>query len=228
MGEDLFFANIIAPVIALLMIVGLYIQILDIQFLGDIRWELLSIIAIAILSLILGIGLGGHIASVSIERVVPKYFRHGEFSRILYFFHMPFGHIMTMVPTALIFYALILLDLFKGKVIAVSELQLIIVTTFGILLGIVSTGTIIITHVTRVMLYTLMLLTITVFIVLGAESITLIEHGFALFFTIIFVTCVILLAVYRNIHILSKRAHFYIQSKFKDGDFIKINSEDDT
>ena len=227
MGEDLFFANIIAPIIALLMIFGLYIQILDIKFLGEIRWELMSILAIAMLSLILGIGLGGHIASVSIERVVPKYFQHGEFSRILYFFHVPFGHIMTMVPAALIVYALILLDLFKGKVIVVSELQIVILTTFGIVLGIVSTGTIIITYVTRVMLYTFTVLTLSILIVLSAESITLIEHGFALFFTIIFVTCVVLLTIYRNIHILSKKAHYYIQSKFKDGDFIKINSEDD-
>ncbi len=228
MGEDLFFANIISPIVAILLIMGLYIQILDIQFLGEIKWELMSILAITLLSLILGIGIGGHVTAISIERAVPKYFQNGEFKRILYFFHMPFGHIMTFVPTTLILYSLVLLDLFKGKIVFISQLQLIVLTTFAILLGIVSSGTIIITHVTRVMLYTMVIITTTIFIILGAESITLLEHGSAYFFTTIFITCIISLTIYRNIHLISKTAHSYLQSKFKDGDLVKINPEDDS
>ena len=227
MGEDLFFGNILAPIVGLILILSLYIEILDIQFLSEIKWELLSLLSISMLSLFVGIGLGGHIVAISIERAVPKYFHHGEFKRILYFFHWPFGHIVTYVPTSLIFYSLILLDLFKGKAITVSDYQIIILTFFGILVGIVITATIIVTHVTRVMFYTFLLLTITIFIVLSAESITLLEHGAAYFFTIIYVSCVIALGIYRNIHFISEKAHYYIQSKFKDGDFIKISTEDE-
>lgn len=227
MGEDIFFGNIIAPIIGLFIILGIYIQILDIQFIGQIKWELLSILAITVLTLIVGIGIGGHIAAISIERVVPKYFRHGEFKRILYFFHWPFGHIVPSVPTTLILYLLILLDLFKGKVVGISQYQFIILTFFGILAGIVGSGTIVISHVTRVMFYTMLLLSSSIFVVLGKESITLLEHGVAYFFTIIFITCALALGIYRYIHFLSEKAHYFIQSKFKNGDFIKINTEDD-
>ena len=228
MGEGLFFANIVSPIVGLFIVLGLYTQILDINFIGQIRWELLSILAITMLSLILGIGIGGHITAVSIERTIPNQTLNNEFHRVLYFFHMPFGHIMTFVPTTLIFYLLILLDLFKGKIVAVTEIQLASLTIFGILLGLFATATIIITHVTRVMLYTMVIITTTIFIVLGAESITLLEHGSAYFFTTLFVTCVIALTIYRNIHLISKTAHSYLQSKFKDGDLVKINPDDDS
>ena len=228
MGEDLFFGNIIAPVIGLLFILGIYLEILDIQLIDEIRWELLSILAIVVLSLIAGIGLGGHIAAISIERAVPKYFHHGEFKRILYFFHWPFGHIVPYVSTSLIFYSLILLDLFKGKIVPISQYQIVILTIFGFIIGIIFAGTTVITHVTRVIFYTLVILSLTIFLVLGAESITLLEHGSAYFFTIIFVTCTTTLCIYRYIHFISEKAHNYIQSKFQDGDFIKINAEDET
>lgn len=228
MGDGVFFANIISPIVGLLIVLGLYTQILDIKFIGQIRWELLSILAITMLSLILGIGIGGHITAISIERTVSKQELNDEFQRVLYFFHMPFGHIMTFVPATLIFYLLILLDLFKGRIVAVTEVQLASLTIFAILLGLFATATIIITHVTRVMLYTMVMLSATVFIALGAESITLLEHGSAYFFTILFVTCVFSLAIYRNIHFISSKAHKYIQSKFKDGDIIKSNLEDDS
>lgn len=227
MGEDLIFGNIIAPVVGLFLILCLYTEILDINFLSQIKWELLSLSSITILSLLVGIGLGGHIAAISIERAVPKYFHHGEFKKILYFFHWPFGHIVPYVSSSLILYSLVLLDLFKGKAIPLSEYQIGILTFFGCLLGLVTAATMVITHVTRVMYYTFLLLTLTIFIVLGAESITLLDHGISYFFTSIFITCAVTLGMYRNIHHISERAHNFIQSRFKDGDLIKVDTEDD-
>ncbi|MDP4011127.1 MAG: hypothetical protein Q8P72_02755 [Candidatus Roizmanbacteria bacterium] len=228
MREDLFFGNIIAPIIGLLIILGVYIEILDFQYIGNIRWELLSILAITVLAFIVGIGLGGHITAISIERVVPAILRKGDFEKILYFFHWPFGHIVPFVPATLILYLLVLLDLFRGKVVEIVQIQIFILTLFGLLLGIIGSGTFVITHVTRVMFYTTLVISISIFAVLGAESITLLDHGVAYFFTVIFVTVASALGVYRYIHHISGKAHFYIQSKFKNGDLIKINLENDS
>jgi len=220
MGEDLFFGNIITPIFALLIILGIYTEILDIDFIKEIRWEIITILTISILSLLAGIGTGAHIVSVSIERAKKMNDNNETFNRILYFFHWPFGHIASVVPSLLIVYLLILLDLFKGKIFLINDLQILILSVSGVALGLVLTGVTIATHITRMIYYTLLVISFSILLVLGAESITLLEHGTAYFFSLTFITTTVALGIYRNVHLISKSIHNNLQSRFVDGEKI--------
>lgn len=204
MNEGLFFGNIIAPIVGLIAVLGIYTTIVNIKFLSDIRWELLTIFAISILALIIGIGIGGHIAAVTIEEKIPRLLRVGELGRVLYFFHWPFGHKVPYVPTVLILYALILLDLFRGHNILIKENQFILLTISSFAISIATTLNFIITRVTRVMYYAFIILSLTIFAVLNLEVITLAEHAIAFFFTSIFIYNIIFIALYRYVPYASK------------------------
>lgn len=225
MKEELLFTNIIVPIIGLILLLGIYVQIINIDFFMEIRWEIFSLFAISILVAFVGMGLGAHIVSLSIEQVVPKPFRLGKFRDTLDFFHFPFSHILAYIPTVLIFYLFILLDLFRGKVLPVSDFQVLILTLFGVIVGFLFALTMVVTHLTRLMFYALLVLCISIFIVLTLESITLLEHAIAYFMTCFFITCLTTLGIYRYVHLLSSRAHGFIQSKIKNGDLIKISNE---
>jgi len=216
MNEGLFFGNIIAPIVGMIAILGIYTTILNIQFLSDIRWELLTIFAIALLGLIIGIGIGGHIVAVSIEERIPKLLRVGELGRILYFFHWPFGHKVPYVPTILILYALILLDLFRGHNILLRENQFILLSISSVAVSVAATLNFIITNVTRVMYYAFLVLTLTIFAILNIESITLVEHAVAFFFTSTFIYSTIFVALYRYLPFASKKIDKLIKKNVID------------
>lgn len=221
MREDLFFGNIVGPIVGLLVVLAIYAAILNIQFVTQLRWELLAIFTITTLSLLVGIGLGGHIAAVSIEKSMKKKQATTETEHILYFFHWPFGHKLTYIPAALVFYILVLLDLFKGVPEDLKNHQLIILTFFAFVLGAVATVSFIMTHVTRIMFYTSLIIDLSLLIVLTFESITLANHTIAYFFTVMFFSILFLVAVYRYSYYISDSLHLRIHSKFINGDKVK-------
>jgi len=221
MNENLLVGNLVVPIVGLIVILSIYASILNIQFISELRWELLAIFSITILSLITGIGLGAHISSLSIERSMKFGLPTPETQRILYFFHWPFGHIAAYIPSILIFYTLILFDLFKGSRNGLQNHQMIILSMCAISLGLVATVMLIRTHATRIMFYSLLVLNITIVLALRNENITLDEHLIAYFFSLLFFTVFIALTIYRYIHLLSESAHDFIHSRFTDGDKVR-------
>lgn len=218
MREDLFFGNIVGPIVGLIGILTLYAKILNIQYLSQLRWELLAIFTITLMSLLLGIGLGGHIAAVSIEKSLKNKKFTEETDNILFFFHWPFGHKLTYIPAALVIYVVVLLDLFKGTPEILKPHQEILLGLLAIGLAVATSISFIITHVTRIMFYTLLVLVSGLFFVLRYETVTLNEHPTSFFFVILCIAILLMMAIYRYIHHFSKPLHSYIQSKFKDGD----------
>ncbi len=218
MREDLFFGNIVGPIVGLIGILALYAKILNIQYLSQLRWEILAIFTITLMSLLLGIGLGGHIAAVSIEKSLKNKKFTEETDDILFFFHWPFGHKLTYIPAALVIYVVVLLDLFKGspEILKPHQEMLLIVLATG--LAIATSISFVITHVTRIMFYTLLVLVSGLFFALRYETVTLKEHPTAFFFAILCIAILIMMAIYRYIHHVSKPLHTYIHSKFRDGD----------
>lgn len=224
MSENLLLSNIIVPILGLIVVIAIYAGILNIQFVSQLRWELLGIFTIAVLSLIVGLALGGHICALSVERSMKLGLPTPETSRVLYFFHWPFGHIASYIPATLIFYVLVLLDLFKGTSEPLVLHQQIILILCAGALGIASTIMLILTKSTRIMFYTLLVLSLSIVFVLRNENITLDEHLIAYFFSLLFFTTFVLLGMYRYIHFLSLPLHRAIQSKFPDGD--RVRDED--
>jgi len=218
MREDLFFGNIVGPIVGLIGILALYAKILNIQYLSQLRWELLAIFTITLMSLLLGIGLGGHIAAVSIEKSLKDKKLTSESNDILFFFHWPFGHKLTYIPAALVIYVIVLLDLFKGSTEILKPHQELLLAILAIGLAIATSISFIITHVTRIMFYTLLVLISGLMFVLRYETVTLNEHPTAFFFATLCIAILFMTAIYRYIHHFSKPLHAYIQSKFRDGD----------
>lgn len=219
--EDLFFGNIVGPIVGLIITLAIYANVLNIRFFWELKWEMLVIFSIAMLTLILGIGLGAHIAAVSIEKSLEKTPVEDETENILYFFHWPFGHKLTFVPTALIFYSIVLFDLFKGTPETLRDHQVFILAVCAVTLAAFTTVCFIVTHVTRIMYYTLGILSLSIGLVLLFENITLKDHLIAFFFTILYISIFVMVSLYRYIHHLSGPLHDYIQSKFPDGDKVK-------
>lgn len=218
MREDLFFGNIVGPIVGLIGILALYAKILNIQYLSQLRWELLAIFTITLMALLLGIGLGGHIAAVSIEKSLKDKQMTKETEHILFFFHWPFGHKLTYIPAALVIYVIVLLDLFKGSPEILKPHQELFLIVFATGLAIATSISFIITHVTRIMFYTLLVLVSGLMFVLRYETVTLKEHPTSFFFAVLCIAILIMTAIYRYIHHFSKPLHRYIQSKFRDGD----------
>ena len=221
MREDLFFGNIVGPIVGLIAVLAIYGTILNIQFVRELRWELLSIFSITILTLLFGIGVGGHIAAVSIEKSLKNNEMTEETDHILYFFHWPVGHKLTYVPAALVFYVLVLLDLFKGVPEQLRSYQLVLLSTFSFALAIAAAISLIVTHVTRITFYTLLIISVSIIIMVNYESITLVKHSIAYFFTNLFFFLLGMITIYRYSHHVSNRLHVFIHSKFKDGDKVK-------
>lgn len=219
--EDLFFGNIVGPIVGLIMTLALYSNVLNIRFVWELKWEMLVIFTITILSLIIGIGLGAHIAAVSIEKNMKNNTLTEEGENFLYFFHWPFGHKLTFIPAALIFYVIVLFDLFKGTNQFLENHQAILITVCALTLSVFATVSFIVTHVTRIMFYTLGILSLSIGIVLLFEDITLREHLIAFFFTILYLGTFVMIALYRYTHHISTPLHEYIHSKFPDGDKVK-------
>lgn len=218
MREDLFFGNIVGPIVGLVIILAIYANIIKINTIEELRWEILAIFTIVLLILMLGIGLGAHIVAVSVEKSIGKHLFEKETDRILYFFHWPFGHIMTFVPASLVCYVLVLLDLIKGEPEKLAQHQELILITFGLFLSTAASISFIITHVTRIMFYTMGILSLSILFVLSFEAITLNEHLIAYFFTVIFISSFFMMITYRYTHLVSKSLHTRIHAWFPDGD----------
>ena len=213
-GEDLIYGNLVAPIVGLAMVLGIFSYILNIYYFHQIRWELLTLFSICFLTLIIGIGVGGHLTAISIERTIPKVLNVGKTKELMYFFHMPFGHKLTYVPTFLVFYLLILLDIFKGTSYRILGYQLLILSIFSIAVGVLTSLVMIASNISRLMFYTTAVISISILFVIGLESATLANHMVALFFSITFFTMSIILAIYRYVPPLSSYFQIYIDKKY--------------
>ncbi len=218
MREDLFFGNIVGPIVGLIIMLAIYANILNITYISQLRWELLVIFTVAVLALIIGIGTGGHIAAITIEATLKNAKRSEEVDNALYYFHWPFGHKLTFVPTILIFYIMILFDLFKGAPELLVFHQSLILVCCALVLSAFASVVFVVTHVTRIMFYTFGTLSLSILIVLMSEQITLDYHLIAYFFTIMFINTFILIGFYRYSHLISPKLSTYIQSRFPGGD----------
>jgi hypothetical protein len=125
---------------------------------------------------------------------------------------------MTFVPTTLIFHVLTLLDLFKGEIYVMKAHQMIFSAIFAILLGGVMTTIFIITHVTRTMFYTLLVINISLQLLLIYENITLRYHVISFFFYATNFATLLFLAIYRYSYKSFPRFHDFLQEKFPNGD----------
>jgi len=218
MREELFFGNIVSPILGLIAVLAIYSNILNVRFVWELKWEMLVIFSITILSLVIGIGIGAHIAAVSIEKSMPEDKPTPETSDVLYFFHWPFGHKLTFIPTALMFYLLLLFDLLKGTPDPLKLHQIALLTTCAVTLGVFSTIVFIITHVTRIIFFTFGTLLLSILLVLTLEDITLVDHVIGYFFTILYASVFIMVSIYRYIHRISPKLHRYIQLRIPNGD----------
>ncbi len=218
---DLFFGNFIASLITIGLMLGIYSYILNMSLLAGLQWEIATIYTMTFLALVLGLGAGGHIVAVHIERVLPEKHRSEEVKKVLHFYHWPFGHRLTYIPIFLIIHILILLDLLKGSILTLHPFQLLILTVFAIIAGVMSWIIFVITHATRIMFYTLGVMIGSIFIMLNAETITLAQHEVAYFFTTVYIVAFVLLVIYRYSHHISESLHTFIHSKFDDGDKVR-------
>lgn len=218
MTEDILYGNIIAPVILVAVTIGLYANILQLHFITELKWEFISIFMIVILVLLFGIGIGTHIVSVMIEKSLQDKEVNKESEKILYFFHWPFSHIMTFVPATLVLYVILIMDLVKGSPVKLEKFDLFFLTSFTVIFSALATFNFIKTHTTKIMFYTLGVLTLSIFVLLSFEKITLDKHIIAYFFTLTIMFSFLMTAIYRYIHIFSLKAHNAIQSKFPNGD----------
>lgn len=218
LSEDILYTNIIMPVMMLVLIMILYANILQIDLISELKWELLSIFMIVILVLLFGIGIGSHVVSVMLEKSLQPKELDEESSKILYFFHWPFSHIMTFVSTNLVFYVILVMDLVKGTPFELGKFDLFFLTLFAVIVSIFITIIFIRTHTTKIMFYTLSVIILTVFFLLSFERITLSEHIIAYFFTILMISTLFLTIIYRYTHLVSEKMHNFLQSKFPDGD----------
>jgi len=218
MPEGVFVGNIIAPIFGLLSILGIYSSILNFKDISFLRWEILAIFSITLLSFIIGIGIGAHIVSLLIEKSLENVKLSEKTKDTLYFFHWPFGHKMTYVPASLIFHILILLDIFKGVPYYLNNQETFLTIFFSIIFGGAMTIIFIITHVTRIMFYTLIITNFSLLYLYILENVNLREHLVALFFTYLSITMLILISIYRYIHKASKNIHLKIHCRFPNGD----------
>ena len=218
---DLFFGNFIASLITIGLMLGIYSYILNMSLLAGLQWEIATIYTMVFLALVLGLGAGGHIVAVHIERVLPEKDRSEEVQKVLHFYHWPFGHRLTYIPIFLIVHILILLDLLKGSILTLHPFQLLILTIFAIIAGVMSWIIFVITHATRIMFYTLGVMIGSIFIMLNAETITLAQHEVAYFFATGYIVAFVLLVIYRYSHHISESLHTFIHSKFDDGDKVR-------
>ena len=223
--DDLFVGNILASLIVVIGSLGMYAYILNIRIIYEIKWEMLSLVTIAILALIIGLGTGGHIAALNIERTLDETEQSDKLKKVLHFYHWPFGHKLTYVPAFLIVYILILLDLFRGHFVILNRFELLILSGFAIIAGLTAWITFVITHVTKLMFFTLAILLGSIMMILITETITLMNHQIAYFFTITFTSAWALLTLYRYSHHVSESVHWFIHSKFPKGDKIVLKRD---
>jgi hypothetical protein len=218
MPEGVFVGNIVAPFFGLLSILGIYSSILNFKDISFLRWEILAIFSITLLSFIIGIGIGAHIVALLIEKSLENSAQNEKTKDTLYFFHWPFGHKMTYVPATLIFHILTLLDVFKGVPYSLNNQEIILTIFFAIIFGATMTFIFIVTHVTRIMFYTLLITNFSLLYLYILENVNFKEHLVALFFSFLSVTMFFLISIYRYIHKASKNMHSKIHSRFPNGD----------
>jgi hypothetical protein len=218
---DLFFGNFVASLVTICIMLGIYSYILNMSLLSGLQWEIATIYTMVFLAVVLGLGAGAHIVAVHIDRTLPKDIRSKEVQKVIHFYHWPFGHRLTYIPIFLIVHILILLDLFKGSIVYLHSLQLLMLTVFAIISGIMTWIVFVITQSTRIMFYTFGVMIGSIFIMLNAETITLAEHEIAYFFTTVYIVAFVLLIAYRYSHHVSESLHAFIHSKFDDGDKVR-------
>ncbi|MDA1317094.1 MAG: hypothetical protein O3B87_03665 [bacterium] len=218
---DLFFGNFAGSLILLVILLGIYAYILNMSLITGIRWEIAAIFTIVLLTLVVGIGTGGHIVAVHIERILPHKYQTDEVQKVLDYYHWPFGHRLTYIPIFFIVHILILLDLFRGNILLLTLFQLMMLTTFAVISGVMAWIIFVITRTTRIMFYTLGVMVVSISFMLNAETVTLAEHQVAYFFTIVFMVSFALLIIYRYSHKVSESLHTFIHSKFDDGDKVR-------
>lgn len=218
-SRDLLVGNIIGSIIVAFIIIGLYLYILNMSQISELRWEFITISVIVILTLLCGIGLGSHLTAISLEKTIDPSIREKfpELNKGLNFFHLPFSHRLVFLPVALIIYALTLLDIFRGKTFELNTIQTLIIIGAGYLIGVILSALSIFSHSTKLMFITSTVFIISIWGVTNNEARNLTEHIIAFFFSIVFFTTSINLAAYRytRLNSLRKPVRYYFKKWFE-------------
>lgn len=213
LSPDLLYGNIFAPIIGGLLVIAIYLYILNIQLIGNLKWEFVIISLLFFLGIPFGIGLGTHIAAISLEKVIPHPIleKNTELKRGLKYLHYPFSHRLTFLPGSLIFYALALFDLFKGKITDLNPFQIFVVVLVGYITSILFSIFCIITKTTKLMTITTTMLNVGILFATMNENRNLTNHIIALFISSIFFTLNINLLFYKFIK------YYKLRKIIKDG-----------
>ncbi len=192
--QGLIIGNIITSIFGVLTTLFLYAYTLNLYPLNIIRWEFLAHSIITILFLIAGIGIGTHIAGVSIEQSIRGKLSLPEFqglSKILHYFHANLGHKLPFTSFMLITYTLTLLDLFKGSITTLTHIQTIFSIISGIFFGSLLTFIFIITYTSALMMKISIITLISIALASTTEARYLLDHPVALIFTSMYITIII-------------------------------------
>lgn len=138
LSQGIIIGNILTTFLGALILIFFYTYTLDMKPLYDIKWEFLTLTSIFLLAIPFGIGIGLHIAGVTLEMILRNELAKPEnkkLSKTIHYFHGELGHKIPIVTSLLMFYALTLLDIFKGQTIEMSFIHHTLSLTAGIVIG---------------------------------------------------------------------------------------------
>jgi len=198
-SDDLIFGNFIAIYVALGIAIFLYFYILNIDILKDLKWELLTLIGMVLLSFPIGVGVGAHLVAVSLRKLKPyDSANKKEITKAVDFFHYLFSHNIVYSSILLIIYLLTLLDLFKGRSLELSLLQISLILFSGTVIGGVSAILFIITKSQKLILKPVLIILVSLLVVSIGETRNLIEHPVTLLATVAYSVVALGIIIYRQ------------------------------
>ena len=197
-SSGLLIGNVLYSIIGATIILFLYVYTLDLSPIIEIKWEFLTLCSLIYISLLIGIGLGGHTAGVTFEKqlreILPES-KYTNISKTIHFYHATLGHKLPYTGILLSTYSLTMLDLFKGQIVPMHPLHTYLSILTGIILGSLLSFLTIVTYCQNLIKRTTAILLVSILITTLNESISLYFHPVSILFTSLYSTMFLLLTV---------------------------------
>lgn len=219
--------NILLSMVGISTFLFMFFYTIEPTILLDFKWEFISLSFLVYIFLLIGIGIGSHIAGASIEHTLrPHLIKKGfeTTSETIHFYHCHLGHKLPYIGILLSTYCLTLLDLFNNQSYNMNLVEISLSIITGVIFGALVSFLSIITESQKIIKSTSLLLIISIIIAITNENINLYQQPVATIFTYFYgsISTLLYVEIYIPrpiIKILKKTSH-----KLLKWDGIKLNS----